>query len=250
MDFNPTATSGTSVDLYGLSGTKSLPEPDVNIFTCIALCILVHSYILASVPPVLENVIDWPHKHQSSERVILILGVPYDAVFTFVRFLYSSRFAAIFLLRFAKSTRFFNSRRRHPISVVHFLLHIEMTEHFDMPQVLQEKIEQLVMVIQKSKHLVVFTCARILTSCGIPDFRGPMGIWTLQEKKLGKKPIFSKILWIQRSQFIGKFQKMENRTRYLYQIESAIFSPRQFLFHIHGSTAGPAHLRIHVTDFH
>lgn len=31
---------------------------------------------------------------------------------------------------------------------------------------------------------------------------------------------------------------------------NALTPPRQFLFHVHGSTAGPAHLRIHVTDFH
>ncbi|KAM0961291.1 hypothetical protein ACFX13_021008 [Malus domestica] len=125
-----------------------------------------------------------------------------------------------------------------------------MTEHFDTPQVLQETIEQLTIVIQKSKHLVVFTGTGISTFCCIPDFQGPMGIWTLQEKKPKKKPIFPKILWIQMSQFLGKFQEMKNRTRYLHQMESVIFSPRQFLFHVHCSTAGHAHLRIHVTDFH
>ncbi|KAM2699555.1 hypothetical protein EV1_038416 [Malus domestica] len=91
MEANPTATSGTSFDLYGLSGTKSLPEPDVDILTCDAIRIPVHSCILASVSPVLENIIDRPRKHRSSERVIPILGVPYDAVLAFVRFLYSSR---------------------------------------------------------------------------------------------------------------------------------------------------------------
>ncbi|XP_022753038.1 NAD-dependent protein deacetylase SRT1-like isoform X2 [Durio zibethinus] len=57
---------------------------------------------------------------------------------------------------------------------------VGMTEFFDSAHVLQDKIEQLAKLIQKSSHLVVFTGAGISTSCGIPDFRGPKGIWTLQ----------------------------------------------------------------------
>ncbi|KAE8125374.1 hypothetical protein FH972_020190 [Carpinus fangiana] len=68
------------------------------------------------------------------------------------------------------------------LSFIEDVGNVGMTEHFDPPHVLQEKIERLAMMIKKSKHLVVFTGAGISTSCGIPDFRGPKGIWTLQRE--------------------------------------------------------------------
>ncbi|KMS95017.1 hypothetical protein BVRB_013200 isoform A [Beta vulgaris subsp. vulgaris] len=60
-----------------------------------------------------------------------------------------------------------------------------MPELFDPPYNLQQKVEQLAVIIQKSKYLVVFTGAGTSTSCGVPDFRGPKGIWTLQRQGKG-----------------------------------------------------------------
>ncbi|KAI8009076.1 NAD-dependent protein deacetylase SRT1 [Camellia lanceoleosa] len=62
---------------------------------------------------------------------------------------------------------------------------VGMSEIFDSPHVLHQKIKKLALMIQKSKHLVVFTGAGISTSCGIPDFRGPKGVWTLQREGKG-----------------------------------------------------------------
>ncbi|KAL5748245.1 hypothetical protein ACOSP7_025278 [Xanthoceras sorbifolium] len=66
-------------------------EPNVQILTSSGRRIPAHASILGSVSPVLENIIDRPRKHRSSGKLIPILGVPCDAVSSFVGFLYSSR---------------------------------------------------------------------------------------------------------------------------------------------------------------
>ncbi|XP_002278192.3 BTB/POZ and TAZ domain-containing protein 1 [Vitis vinifera] len=68
----------------------AIREPDVYIVTSGGLRIPANASVLASVSPVLENILDRPRKYRRSEKIIPILGVPCDAVLAFVRFLYSS----------------------------------------------------------------------------------------------------------------------------------------------------------------
>jgi NAD-dependent SIR2 family protein deacetylase len=63
----------------------------------------------------------------------------------------------------------------------------ELEEHFDSSETLDLKAAQLAHLILKSKHFIAFTGAGISTACGIPDFRGPNGCWTL--RAAGKAPV-------------------------------------------------------------
>jgi NAD-dependent SIR2 family protein deacetylase len=53
---------------------------------------------------------------------------------------------------------------------------------------LEERIQQLAQWMFEAKYLVVFTGAGISTESGLPDFRGPDGIWTRQAKGLPPTP--------------------------------------------------------------
>lgn len=63
-----------------------------------------------------------------------------------------------------------------------------LPEVFDSPEELKAKVETLAQLIKESQYLVVHSGAGISTSAGIPDFRGPKGVWTLEEK--GESPHF------------------------------------------------------------
>jgi NAD-dependent SIR2 family protein deacetylase len=52
---------------------------------------------------------------------------------------------------------------------------------------LEERVKRLALWMFEAKYLVVFTGAGISTESGLPDFRGPDGIWTRQEKGLPTK---------------------------------------------------------------
>ena len=49
---------------------------------------------------------------------------------------------------------------------------------------LEKRIETLATMMYESKRLVVFTGAGISTESGLPDFRGPDGVWTRRDKGL------------------------------------------------------------------
>ena len=51
------------------------------------------------------------------------------------------------------------------------------------------KIQTIAEWIKSSNHLVVFTGAGISTGSGLPDYRGPDGVWTRRDKGLEPKPL-------------------------------------------------------------
>src|SRR3712207_4263852 len=48
----------------------------------------------------------------------------------------------------------------------------------------EQHIEMIAQWIVKSQHIVAFTGAGISTDSGIPDFRGPDGVWTRRDAGL------------------------------------------------------------------
>jgi NAD-dependent SIR2 family protein deacetylase len=53
---------------------------------------------------------------------------------------------------------------------------------------LEERVNTLARWIAESRYLVVFTGAGISTESGLPDFRGPDGLWTRRDKGLPPPP--------------------------------------------------------------
>lgn len=55
---------------------------------------------------------------------------------------------------------------------------------FDSVAELSGKMDILADVLRTCKYLVVHTGAGVSTTAGIPDFRGPRGVWTLEKQGL------------------------------------------------------------------
>ena len=53
---------------------------------------------------------------------------------------------------------------------------------------LDHRIQILAQWLYESRYLVVFTGAGISTESGLPDFRGPDGVWTRRDKGLPPRP--------------------------------------------------------------
>jgi len=62
-----------------------------------------------------------------------------------------------------------------------------LPEKYDSQQIFASKMDRLAQLIKQSNYTVVLTGAGISTSSGIPDFRGPSGIWTKEERERKKK---------------------------------------------------------------
>ncbi|EED89760.1 sir2-type regulatory transcription factor silent information regulator protein, partial [Thalassiosira pseudonana CCMP1335] len=73
-----------------------------------------------------------------------------------------------------------------------------LPESYDTPRSFTSKLDALTKLVKRSRHTVVLTGAGISTGAGIPDFRGPSGIWTKEQERkkrekraLSKKKIFT-----------------------------------------------------------
>ncbi|XP_058138070.1 NAD-dependent protein deacylase sirtuin-6 isoform X2 [Dasypus novemcinctus] len=62
-----------------------------------------------------------------------------------------------------------------------------LPEIFDPPEELERKVRELAQLVWRASYVVFHTGAGISTASGIPDFRGPHGVWTMEERGLAPK---------------------------------------------------------------
>eukprot|EP00128_Syssomonas_multiformis_P018005 Colp12_sorted_trinity150504_noHs@24857 len=56
----------------------------------------------------------------------------------------------------------------------------QIKERYDTSEELELKLDVLADLLRNARHAITFTGAGISTSAGIPDFRGPTGVWTMR----------------------------------------------------------------------
>lgn len=106
----------------------------------------------------------------------------------------------------------------------------------------EEDVERVAELISKASYLVVFTGAGISTESGLPDYRGPEGVWTLKAK--GLKPKLPAKPWDQIEPNAGHYALVElykmGILRYLISqnvdnlhLKSGI--PQEILSELHGN---------------
>lgn len=60
---------------------------------------------------------------------------------------------------------------------------VGLPEFRETSRALKQKLDRLSTMVKRSRNLVILTGAGISTSAGIPDFRGPKGIWTIEKQQ-------------------------------------------------------------------
>lgn len=58
----------------------------------------------------------------------------------------------------------------------------QQQETEDSPDVLDDKVKKLALLLRESSHAVFYTGAGVSTAAAIPDYRGPNGVWTLLQQ--------------------------------------------------------------------
>uniref|UniRef100_A0A4W3K3F1 NAD-dependent protein deacylase sirtuin-6 n=1 Tax=Callorhinchus milii TaxID=7868 RepID=A0A4W3K3F1_CALMI len=74
----------------------------------------------------------------------------------------------------------------HGASLQHSLS-VTLLLSFDSPEELERKVLEFAELVRNASYAVAHTGAGISTSTGIPDFRGPRGVWTMEEQGLAPK---------------------------------------------------------------
>ncbi|CAM8878362.1 unnamed protein product [Rhodiola kirilowii] len=127
-----------------------IPRHDIYVVTSTGFRIPAHSSVLADASHVLESLLNQPVKQRkSSEKVILIPGVPSEAVSAFVRFLYSAICSE-------------NEMEKYGIHL------LALSHVFSIPQLKRKVAQGLAKTLMKENVVDVLELAKL---CDAPDLK-------------------------------------------------------------------------------